>query len=286
MLDQTVVTLNHGIYDFSFVSSEDFLLLTPAGLVEVWHFDDPATSRLGNIPYAKIKFGLPRLAPGFIYWYMSLSANPSTGFVPASSTNTLYHPHPNERVHAFCIYLLNPAQVEGLAHAYVVFVNIQTFLNPSECVREFRNGCHKLEEPIPWEIWGPQHTRWFTERINTDWQHSIYGYRTVEAMVPQEPEVITSPAAKRKLRVRDFNPYALALMELPLPYTESEGWRGRVVREPSKICAKETFAEDVVSQLPYREIISEDAFDVTDVMMDDCRILLLQVRPYIYAGTV
>jgi len=33
----------------------------------------------------------------------------------------------------------------------------------------------------------------------------------------------------------------------------------------------------VVSHLPYSEIVSQETFDVTDVMMDDGRILLLKV---------
>lgn len=91
-------------------------------------------------------------------------------------------------------------------------------------------------------------------------------------MDPPSPDTTTIPAAPRYLRVRDFNPYALAYAE-----EDRDGWRGRIVREPSTILAEDAFDQDVVSHLPYCEIVSEEAFNVTDVMMDDGRILLLKV---------
>jgi len=36
------------------------------------------------------------------------------------------------------------------------------------------------------------------------------------------------------------------------------------------------FKKDIVSWLPYTEVVSEETFEVTDVMMDDCRLLLLK----------
>ena len=218
------------------------------------------------------------LASGFMYWYMAMSANPTTGYVPPgdilSSTKPLYYPCPDERIHAFCIYLLNSNQLDGLAHPFVFFVNIHTFLHPSQLVLDFMASA-KPEDPIPWEIWGPHNTRWFSENISTDWQHALHGYRTIEVMDP-EPSNTTAPLVSQpKLRVRDFNPYALASMKVDGDDCKSQ--RGRVVREPSTIPAREVFAQDVVSHLPYREIVSEETFDVTDVMMDDSRILLLKV---------
>ncbi|KAI0064257.1 hypothetical protein BV25DRAFT_1823228 [Artomyces pyxidatus] len=52
----------------------------------------------------------------------------------------------------------------------------------------------------------------------------------------------------------------------------------RLVTEPSTIEAGIAFAEDVVSYLPYREVVTEQAMEVSDVMLDDNRILCLKVR--------
>jgi hypothetical protein len=254
-----------------------FIIVTPMGFIELWQFEDPSICE--SIPVAKAKYALPQLSPGFIYWYMAMSANPTTGYVPPtdvlSSTKLLCYPCPDERIHAFCIYLLNSNQLDGLAHPYVFFVNIHTFLHPDQPVLDFLATSTNPDEAIPWEIWGPHNTRWFSENISTDWQHALHGYRTVEIMYPSTQNMATSPGTHSKLRLRDFNPYALArTKDLD---DDDDGWRGRVVREPSTIPAQDAFARDVVSYLPYREIVSEETFDVTDVMMDDCRILLLKV---------
>ncbi|KAJ7057997.1 hypothetical protein C8F01DRAFT_303767 [Mycena amicta] len=35
---------------------------------------------------------------------------------------------------------------------------------------------------VPWDEWGPANTRWFDEVLSTDWQHALYGLRTVECV--------------------------------------------------------------------------------------------------------
>jgi hypothetical protein len=205
-----------------------------------------------------------------------MSANPATGYVPStdalSSTKPLSYPHPDERIHAFCVYLLNSNQLDGSTQPYVFFVNIHTFLHPSQPILEFMATSTILDDSIPWEVWGPRNTRWFSGNI-TDWQHSLHGHRTVEIVdSPPTPDTTGIPFPQRKLRLRDFNPYTLARTN-----DHGDGWRGRVVRESSTIAAQDAFKQDVVSHLPYREVISKETFDVTDVMMDDDRILLLKV---------
>ncbi|KAF9051850.1 hypothetical protein BJ165DRAFT_921017 [Panaeolus papilionaceus] len=242
---------------------------------------------------------------------------------------------------------------------------------------------------IPWDVWGPQSTRWFEECLSTDWQHAIYGLRTVESVniprpmkkarrhisssasnqvplpdictpstptiaspstsqgssqgtlhnlpnplpplnsiatlssagdegdssTPSEsdtadddhidedatdanPHVKGIPTQRRYIRVRDFNPYSFASArehsskEKPTSRSAScvgkgkgkhkaskTGWRvPRLVTEPSTTPVKGVFTHDIVSSLPYVEMVSEDTFEMTDVMMDDCRLLLLKVR--------
>ena len=216
---------------------------------------------------------------------------------------------------------------------------------------------------IPWEVWGPQSTRWFEECLNTDWQHAIYGLRTVESFrVPKQRDrnfsglsspptqqanssipngtnstkvayksvavqategsssatsvdvkedsitqlpsttqedngeeseeseddndvnAIRMPRERSLLRVRDFNPYSFTkVSDFGSESLKGKGkhnarWRApRLVTETSKMSAKGVFARDIESSLPYMEVVSEDTFDVTDVMMDDCRLLLLKV---------
>lgn len=232
---------------------------------------------------------------------------------------------------------------------------------------------------IPWEVWGPQSTRWFEECLSTDWQHAVYGSRTIESMRPENhPEILRSSSyleilrsssyletptsngmasasthtnvetaheppsqtvesgteiddedddtdgqdgrsrsPQRFLRMRNFNPYVFkdadflkhdpSLAESEDLYLESEEmsqssrgrsrtsdgkrlstgkaakWsKPRLITGPSTTHAKGIFTHDIISWLPYTEVISKETYDVTDVMMDDSRLLLLKVRLIVF----
>ncbi|KAJ7166480.1 hypothetical protein C8R43DRAFT_196280 [Mycena crocata] len=207
-------------------------------------------------------------------------------------------------------------------------------------------------QTIPWEQWGPQNTRWFDEALSTDWQHALYGLKTVECIDPLNPtlpvaarprdvaerffaeadDVIAAPPpavnpanlptvddllngigfdvtddapdpttgeqarqrvgiAQRHIRVRDYNPYSLTIKaEADLQEAADEKGKGKAhAREPAssrwdrRIIAtasitpsRGVFVSDIVSALPYSEVISQEKYNVTDVMMDDSRVLLMQ----------
>jgi hypothetical protein len=97
------------------------------------------------------------------------------------------------------------------------------------------------------------------------------------------------PNQRRYLRIRDFNPYsftstaeAFGGSERHTHTTKGKGkqktrWNvPRLVTAPSTTPVKGVFVHDIVSSLPYMEVISQDTFEVTDVMMDDARLLLLK----------
>jgi len=54
----------------------------------------------------------------------------------------------------------------------------------------------------------------------------------------------------------------------------------RLVTRPSTTPVKGIFTHDIVSWLPYTEVISKSTYEVTDVMMDGSRLLLLKVREF------
>ncbi|KAF8178260.1 hypothetical protein BJ912DRAFT_667788 [Pholiota molesta] len=513
------MTRQSGIDDFTFLTHDTFLLVRPAGRFEVYTFEDPQKGQ--TKPVLRVMYSFPPLSPGYMYWYISMSSNPAPGYVPRpresgpelGNKRQLYYPRPEERIHACCLYIFNPASEENASvHSFVFFLNLQTLLNPptewiaqtqamiaarsasskrshgrspnmdipanvdstpmagssssspisvdipihgppsqnfpelddsapfippqlsdDEDIRRSppyplfptfddyrpapgsrqapRVHLPKYTEPkpvprssrrahlatsslksippsteIPWEVWGPQSTRWFEECLSTDWQHAIYGLRTVESVNPYHnrsnlPAIVnthppapppgtandlkvpatsaasfsagnisasfTSPMQtngnngnagassssagpstssqsmsqststqsqisnnngedmqgeepagepdgdgdggndngpyqqKRYLRVRDFNPYSFtedggALVDSHT-HPGTRHWRQpRLVTEASTTAVKGVFTKDIVSSLPYMEIVSREAFEVTDVMMDDCRLLLLK----------
>lgn len=434
------MTRDEGIDDFTFLSHSTFLLVRPKGRFEVYAFENPITS--SSAPICRTSYGFPPLSNGYVYWYISMSSNPAPGYVPGptgigqteKAGKHIYHPSPNDRIHACCLYIFNPSgDGDHRVHSFVFFLNINIFLDPhpewlmrappniplparaasssvdssvsdadshssaspatssSSVMDNFEDTApstpvsiqsasgfqpHPTTAPgyppfptftpypyplptppiptaalshtyapaprgsmpllyspsanpvhIPWEVWGPQTTRWFQECVSTDWQHAIYGLRTVESVRrkarPNEEwvagsgiqdagqsdspldynmEFLTShelpsdedelgegegenqdsvdrPCPRRHLRLRDFNPYSIRLA------AESQDSKGKrkvgwgtphVVTGPSTTHVRGVFEHDIVSSLPYTEVVSEETFEVTDVMMDDCRLLLLK----------
>ncbi|KIL61055.1 hypothetical protein M378DRAFT_187637 [Amanita muscaria Koide BX008] len=185
---------------------------------------------------------------------------------------------------------------------------------------------------IPWEVWGPQNTRWFNGNWRTDWQHATYGLRTADSVrirrkEPNKSEVNATettdeyhtaggapgveleldeetgnstneeddiangePNPLRLLRVRDYNPYSIAIASERLRSstiqdekgTSSELAKGneRTISlnscEPSITPTHGVYKNDIKSWLPYVEMLSEEKLDITDVMLDDRRLLLLK----------
>jgi hypothetical protein len=82
----------------------------------------------------------------------------------------------------------------------------------------------------------------------------------------------------------DFNPYALAT-SLSDDDAALEAWqKGRVVTEASRIPRGNFFLKDVESHLPYREVVTEESFDLTEVMMDANQIVLLKVALFSFSA--
>lgn len=51
----------------------------------------------------------------------------------------------------------------------------------------------------------------------------------------------------------------------------------RLISDTTTLKTRGVFEHDIVSSLPYVEVVSEETFEVTDVMMDECRVVLLKV---------
>ncbi|KIJ61610.1 hypothetical protein HYDPIDRAFT_189506 [Hydnomerulius pinastri MD-312] len=139
---------------------------------------------------------------------------------------------------------------------------------------------------LPWTLWGPC-THWFPDALHVDWQNSVFGFRTIESINEDQDTPLGGYFSRkpRKLRVRDFNP------NLAFHYhgEDLEGWTGRLVKagEGESGSARggkgwgveiKPFVDPLGKGLSYREVESEERFDVTEAMMDESRILLLRRR--------
>jgi hypothetical protein len=124
-------------------------------------------------------------------------------------------------------------------------------------------------------MWGPQNTRWFPTIWRAYRVRGSHGYRTVDT-VPCKPidEDEFDGDGTTKLRVRDFNPNAV---RRTAQGQIEKGWKCQTVMTPSTTPAKGIYKEDIISSLPYTEVISEETFYTRDVVLDDSRLLLLRV---------
>ncbi|KAK7044568.1 F-box domain-containing protein [Favolaschia claudopus] len=257
-------------------------------------------------------------------------------------------------------HFLHPYQLFSPHPSFFIPVNIQQQAPfpppPTQAVLDRSHEIHVrslISAPdvrtVPWDEWGPENTRWFDEALSTDWQHALYGLKTVECIDPDNPPrpVPTDPGdgfdydvadpadeqtpadapaapapptvadlltggfdvvddentmdnisrrrlrpVKRNLRIRDYNPFALRLGSQETVNATEEGcgkgkgkaeefasdslWTRRVVTTSSTTPSRGVFIADIVSSLPYSEVVSKEKYNVTDVMMDDCRVLLMQ----------
>lgn len=140
-----------------------------------------------------------------------------------------------------------------------------------------------------WEEWGPQNTRWFQDQLSTNWQHAIHGLRTVECVPVGERngdahvhghQHWEHTTGTHKLRIRDFNPNVVR----DTVAVKRDGRKDKDKNKWKVVTAKDTventanvFEEEIWSALPYREVVTEETVQVAEVMMDECRILLIKV---------
>jgi hypothetical protein len=130
-----------GIDDFSFLTESVALIVRPTGQFELYDFLDPAHH--SSEPTLRYAFAFPPLSPGYSYWYISMSNNPTPGYIPKpeehqanmrdflKGNRQVYHPDPKERVHSCCLYVFNPADpVLHAVSSFVFFIKIETLLNP------------------------------------------------------------------------------------------------------------------------------------------------------------
>lgn len=164
-------------------------------------------------------------------------------------------------------------QVSGERFSGNLFIHTRVLLGLDPVVSAFveeRRG----NNSVPWQVWGRQNTRWCLDETSTERlpvPSRTYGLKVIDR--------VPHPSLRgRRLRIRDFNPYATYSKRDAL----LEDWQyGRLVSGSARILAGQIFAEDVDSHLPYREIITEESFDIAEAMLDHDKIVMSNVRLHV-----
>ena len=114
---------------------------------------------------------------------------------------------------------------------------------------------------IKWSQWGPPITRWFDMTdIPTRWITTSHGQRYVFIV------------RSRQIYLLDFNPYSVKRFQ----QSQSTSAGLRLVQDNTFI--SDSYQENVMGSLPYVECLSHDRFRYDAVLMDEERIIGLEVR--------
>ncbi|KAH7886882.1 hypothetical protein F5I97DRAFT_1807942 [Phlebopus sp. FC_14] len=309
-----ILYFEDSVNDFSFLSEDRFLLLADDGTIELYSFTDKTRA-----PQCTAKLGMPKLMHDWQLAEAFLGSSPTPGIVgvappfmnprTASSNHDdqtsarmsmpVFYPDADDQLLAFHVTVVRQTN-EADTHPFVYFVRRSSLLRLEDTyvvhlafsdvgASDTASSSDRSSEHLPWGLWGPSSTQWFPDTNQTDWQHSVYGFRTVESLNEDITREYFS-REPRKLRVRDFNPN----MTWNYHGEDREGWTGKLVlpqppplppesgssdalgAEAEENEVQRPFKERLGKALPYREMVSEETFDVTDTMMDESRILLLR----------
>lgn len=227
--------------------SEDILLLpnTETRALELWKIPGPDE----HPPLAPlVQLALPRLLPHNILRFISTRAEPN----PIASSSLKYSDRPFHYDPLDSIVLLH-LRVNGihLSSLFTLFIHRRSLLNllPSKVDVD----CAK---PVPWADWAPQNAFCINldGSIPSRWITTTCGQRFVVLPGISDDEDSDQPDddLRRKpspIVIFDFNPHNVLKAERELkddPDVKKVVSRGRKEME-----GQETFAEEIVSYLPY-----------------------------------
>lgn len=267
---QFTLLFHNGIDDCSFIAEDKFLVLDHRGTVEIYCVADRSKP-----PLCTAKLALPSLVNHFSYTHAFTSENMILGSMFPYSRKSYqpicsFHPSTNDQLIAVHVAVAGTTDMNSVRdfHYYSFFILRSAIL---ELESLFAKTCSQptLNGPkLPWSMWGPQHTTWFQlPRDNEDWESSLYGFRVVEPIT-----VPGVPREHRRLLIRDFNPHIARNYHAQ----DKSGWHGRLVEGELIGTISRPFTEPLGSALPYREVVSEELFDLDNPLIDESRILLLK----------
>ena len=237
--------------------------------------------------------GLPPLAPFAYISHLDCRAEPNpTGsgplIVPAHSSRP-FHDTAADAIVLFNLQTESEDMEDGdlffSTTLFTFIVHRRALIAHIPCAQRacvpFRAVTGAEPTTVPWSAWGVPATRWFKSDPSSGWITTSAGQRAV-MMEDRTPTPII---------VRDFNPYAvraaLAQGQTQQECDHSVGEKSRVLPngnrqtvkvEEDVIPARTIFREDVRSALPYIETVTQARYEYGGVMIDEERILGLEVR--------
>jgi len=204
----------------------------------------------------------------WLYHEAFTSINPIPCSVPPYSQKSsnqpscIFHPSGDDQLILIHIKIIPIMDLES--RRYFFFVRRSAILRLERLFAKRYKQSTSSGPELPWSMWGPQHTTWFDQDC-THQQNSVYGFRTAG--------IYESSGISSRLVIRDFNPH----ISWNYDAGDITGWRSQLVRGELATVIRPPFAEPLGSALSYREIVSEELFDVEEIFMDESRVILQKV---------
>ena len=229
---------------------------------------------------------LPQLIQGASVHHIDCRAEPNpTSSGPVSISSSSDRPFRDKAEDAIIIFdifygnLSGPDEFTFIVHRSALLAHVPVARGACTTSRSAPEGTALGVVHVPWSAWGAAATRWFKrERTSMSWITRTAGQRavTLENRLPTP------------IIVRDFNPYAVRAARAPMVAGGQlylgdwskrlpNGNRMTLKVEDTLLTAGSVFKEDVQSSLPYVEVVTQTEYHYGGVMIDDQRILGLEV---------
>ncbi|OAX42293.1 hypothetical protein K503DRAFT_863207 [Rhizopogon vinicolor AM-OR11-026] len=251
-----------GCNDHSFIAEDKLLIVTQMD-IEIYSITDKSKP-----PQCTARLSLPFPIHHWKYIVTSMGINPSPSSIFQKSPHQpscFFHPSLDDQLVIFHILVSDHSD----ERRFFFYARLSAILQLENlCANTYVKAIPKYAS-LPWSVWGPQHTSWFPGEC---WQQSLHAFRTVGS-IHQSSSDYWSHKPPRWLWIRDFNPH-IACNYGADDATKRRGRLVQGIQTPTTI--PHPFTEPLGSAPPYREIVSEEVFDVSEVIMDQSRILLLE----------
>ena len=280
--------------NFSFLT-EDTLVIPnrPENSLEIVRIVDDESDSDDNIPrlVPLCTLNLPSLAEHASIIRLGCYAEPKpTGsgpgplLVPAPSSRP-FRDTAGDAITIFDLLIEDDAAHEPSSFTFIVHRRalIAHIPRAQRACAPFRAVAGAEPTTVPWSAWGVPVTRWFDYDPWMRWITTAAGQRVV-MMEDYTPAPIV---------VRDFNPYAVRAalareaaqgrtQECEKSQVLPNGNRQTVKVEADVIPAGSIFREEVRSALPYFETVTQTRYGYEGVVIDEERILGLEVRSLLF----
>ncbi|KAF8509490.1 hypothetical protein JB92DRAFT_2730094 [Gautieria morchelliformis] len=245
--------------DFAFVSDRAYVLASPvpAACFRVYTFGiNPDGNESPAEPCLHAILRLPAMREGAAVSLLGIHTGPFT----TNSSQRLRPPKafvtaPHARIHVVSIDLARGSNPPEPPASCLIVIRNKTFLAYAE---------HLEPVDVPWDDWGPAHTRWIPGTTGSLWLRYVHGERFIRLYTPADD-------GPRYIEMYDFGaPY------VPPSWVTRE--ENILMHQAHELLLDDVFESPVIYRLPCRILAKQENLPYSGFMLDEDRLVGLKVR--------